>query len=179
MTILKQFDNKGHVKSALIIFFLISLVFISVFVFAGGDSVKDMVSEDKLSKIHKGLLDVKKDEKVRVLIQVKENSKEALKNKIVKGKVRQSFDDDLLFIETDGDEISSLVLDDVVVEVWPDLQTQSFLDTSVGQINVPYLWDLGFDGSFIIRDASDENVIYINAAGDLCLTGSLTQGGNP
>lgn len=143
----KLFDSKGRIKTALLISFLIFIVIISVFVFAKDDSVKNLVPQEKLGKVHKGLLDVKKDENAQVLIKVKEGSKDKVKNEIIRGESKQSLDGNLLFVNTNGGEISNLILDDDVVEVWPDLQTRSFLDSSAGQINAPYLWNFGFNGS--------------------------------
>jgi len=110
---------------------------------------KDKLPYNLLDKLDEDLWEITKENKSKVIIQLKANSKAKIKQKIKRGITGFSFDDELLFAETKGDEIEDLVKDSDVIKIWPDLQTQSFLDESVYQINADYLWDLGISGSGI------------------------------
>ena len=111
--------------------------------------IKNKLPSGLLNKIQKDLWDITEKNKSKVIIQLKKEVKPKLQQKIKKGKYRSSLDDKLLFAEVDGDEISSIVEDEDVVKIWPDLETQAFLSESVEQINAGYLWSLNLSGSGI------------------------------
>ncbi|MEK6934704.1 MAG: S8 family serine peptidase [Nanoarchaeota archaeon] len=94
---------------------------------------------------------INKKGKVRTIIQLKDD-KEIISDKIKlkNGKIEDVEDDELIVVEVDDiKDLDEILLETSVEKVWPDRETEIFLDTSVDQINAPSLWDLGYDGEGI------------------------------
>jgi subtilisin family serine protease len=124
----------------LLVIGIIALLIASAIIYAKKNS-ETSLSEiiDNNSKVHPSLLDQKLTDKSKIIVQ--------FKNLTNSEKGKKSRDNKLLYTESDGTEIFDLVNDEDVVKIWPDLQTQSFLDESVYQINADILWNLGLNGS--------------------------------
>jgi len=97
----------------------------------------------KLTKAQGKLKQLNKSEKV--LIKVKPTTKSRIRGLLKKSE--NSLDKDLLFAEIDKQELGDLELDDAVIEIWPDLETQSLVFSNSGTLNPDTLWTLGYLGS--------------------------------
>jgi subtilisin family serine protease len=111
--------------------------------------LKDKLPAILLNKLHKNLWNLTEQNKLKIILQLKANSKSKVKENLKKGMTYFSFDANLLFAEVKGDEIEELANDSDVIKIWPDLETQSFLNESAYQVNADYLWNLNITGSGI------------------------------
>ncbi len=89
--------------------------------------------------------------KVSVLLQVNEKENlDKLRSAIAEsgGEVTGEYDlGNTVSAEVPADKIEDLAEDSSIEAVWPDRVYTALLDQSVSQINAPYLWERGFNGS--------------------------------
>lgn len=86
----------------------------------------------------------------RVLIKIKEGSKDMLKSKIDTSQLTfETNDKEILSVELDELNMLKILDDPNVLEIWPDRVTYSFLDKSVYQIHADTFWNLSYNGSGI------------------------------
>jgi len=117
---------------------------------------------------------LKKNEVRNVLLKVK--NKQRIKDKLKKG--YESRSNDLVFAEIDGEELSHLINDSDVISIWPDLETQSFLNVSVPLTHADVLWDIGLNGNNVkvaILDtgiAGDHEMLTGKVVSQMDFTGS-------
>jgi subtilisin len=125
--------------------------------------VSNHISPENLHKVHDSILKIPADERVDALVQLKPDSKEKIKSKLTGPK--NSLDNGLLFAEISAEEIISLAQDPDVLNIWPDLETQSFVFNGVHQVNVDSLWNLGYHGAGVKIAILDSGIAAHEAFG--------------
>lgn len=110
------------------------------------ESIKAYIKPKNTYKLKNEIKTLRVNDSAPVILQIKEKGYARISEKLVHAKHSKN---SLIYEILNGSEIENLTVDPDVIAVWPDLTTTSFLDSSVTQIGVDYLWKTNLSGTGI------------------------------
>jgi subtilisin family serine protease len=145
--------KRGVVVVGILFFFL--LLFGAVLSFGANSSDSP--------KLHPSLKHLTSAQKV--LVQVNPLSNERVKHLLDLNKIKFTIDPSLLSIEVEASDLDTLVQDLDVLNIWPDLETQSFVFNGMHQVNVDSFWNLDYHGAGVKIAILDSGIATHEAFG--------------